>query len=247
MLQPGTERLWRQVHPTYIDGEIVGIGAFRGVEGDRDRVSTSRAEMETAQGAFEFYSSVFNLRSAGTWSVSTETVADSRCRSVYDARVGMCAQPLPARTLKYRLASVVEAGEEGSAPTAGGRRDRERPAITGLPKYGAHVAGYSLSSATRVACASVDQSPSALADDRSHRGNIAQVHHAFGSLRRSARHFQHECRQDKFQHLITIRQREAARILAPFPPRRPAPTLRRYQLTLYAVPTQDGTTLHRPR
>lgn len=95
VLIPGPERLWRQVNAAFIDGTIVGAGAFAGTEDDRLRISTAREEKETPAGAFRFCTTILGMKSAGTWSVSTATVANSRGRSIYDAESECAPSPCP--------------------------------------------------------------------------------------------------------------------------------------------------------
>lgn len=95
VLEPTGERLWRQVHPQFVEDGIVGVGAFVGVEGDRDRVSAARELCQTARGAHEFHTEALGLRSAGTWGVRTLTVAEAGSRSVYDAESECAPAPCP--------------------------------------------------------------------------------------------------------------------------------------------------------
>lgn len=95
LVVPGTEQvLWRQVHPQFVDDDIVGVGAFVGVSDDRQRVSTSLDGVQTSAGAYAFHVAL-GLESAGTWPVTTRTVADGGGRTVYDAEAECHPTPCP--------------------------------------------------------------------------------------------------------------------------------------------------------
>lgn len=100
--------LWRQVHPDYIDEEIVGRGAFRGVSGDRERVSTSLDGLQTAEGAYRFHVERLQLVSAGTWSVTAGTVAQVGGTTVYDAESECAPDPCPPGHANIDLRSLTE-------------------------------------------------------------------------------------------------------------------------------------------
>lgn len=92
------EQLWRQVHPDNVTRQeskdivgseafldVVGPGAFRGSPAAREEVSTSMASVVTAVEAYEHYTGVLALKSAGSYSVTVETVVSAYARVVDDS------------------------------------------------------------------------------------------------------------------------------------------------------------------
>lgn len=78
-LLDGEERLYRQVHPTWIrDGRPSGQ-AFTPTRKDQDQLSTARSSLTTPEGAFRLHTEGRKLKSGGTWGV---TVAECESANV---------------------------------------------------------------------------------------------------------------------------------------------------------------------
>ena len=95
LVRTAQQILWRQVHPRFVDDDVVGVGAFVGVNHDHDRVSTALDGLQTARGAYSFHVEVLGLDSAGTWPVTTATVDRGGARTVYDAESECAPDPCP--------------------------------------------------------------------------------------------------------------------------------------------------------
>lgn len=74
---------WRQVHPNYVDGDLVSMEAFVGTPDATRQVSTAQEAQVTAQEAHEEY--VALNPSAGSWPVAVSDIEDAGCRCVDDS------------------------------------------------------------------------------------------------------------------------------------------------------------------
>jgi hypothetical protein len=84
VLEDKAERLWRQVHPEFVQGHVVLAGAFAGTPRDRSKVSTVRSSVRTAKQAFDHYTTL-SLTSAGSWAITVDEVNVAGCRAIDDA------------------------------------------------------------------------------------------------------------------------------------------------------------------
>src|SRR4051812_26746092 len=84
VIAPSDERLWRQIHPNWLDGDLVSTEAFAGTSASRDRVSTARETVVSAKQAHDEYVRS-GFASSGTWAVLANEVHRANCRSVDDA------------------------------------------------------------------------------------------------------------------------------------------------------------------
>ena len=78
-INDGHELQWRQVHPRFLDGEMVSQEAFVGVPGSTSEVSTARASIQTAEQSHLHYVNTLGLQSAGTWAVSVTEAHEGGC------------------------------------------------------------------------------------------------------------------------------------------------------------------------
>lgn len=84
VLEGDAERLWRQVHPEFVQGDMVLAGAFVGTPTARSKVSTVRSSVRTAKQAFDHHTTL-DLTSAGSWPITVEEVNLVGCRAIDDA------------------------------------------------------------------------------------------------------------------------------------------------------------------
>lgn len=90
------ELQWRQVHPRFVDGDVVSQEAFVGTPGATDEVSSTRSSGVTAAQAYAHFVNVLELSSAGTWAVTVGEVEHGGARCVDDA--GCEGQETPAHS-----------------------------------------------------------------------------------------------------------------------------------------------------
>lgn len=84
LVEAADELQWRQVHPNWVDGDLVSSQAFKGTSRAPDEVSTARAAKVTAADAFHHYTTELHLASAGTWAVTIAEVTSTACRTIED-------------------------------------------------------------------------------------------------------------------------------------------------------------------
>lgn len=98
------EFLWRQVHPIYVDGNgRVTEQAFQPNSSDKRRLSCSRGNGQTPEGAHDFHTQVLGLASAGTWGVLIGEVRQEQVHAVDDSQVQKQDPPTPGHTyVDYR-------------------------------------------------------------------------------------------------------------------------------------------------
>lgn len=85
LVEDGEEKQWRQVHPRFIDGEVVSREAFVGTPGASDQVSTARASITTSEEAYRHHREGLGLESDGTWAVTVAEAGEADCRVVDDS------------------------------------------------------------------------------------------------------------------------------------------------------------------
>lgn len=94
LLSDPAELLWRQVSPSFfIDGDKISSQAFRPGGRDHGKMSTSRASVQSAAGAYDFHTNVRRLNSAGTWAITVEEVNDAGSRAVDDSKATTAPAP----------------------------------------------------------------------------------------------------------------------------------------------------------
>ena len=69
--------LLRQVNPSFVEGEGASSQAFFPFPKDEGKLSLDDGDLTTPEAAFEFYTKVRKLGSAGTWGVSCAEVAST--------------------------------------------------------------------------------------------------------------------------------------------------------------------------
>lgn len=79
------ELQWRQVHPNFVDGDVVAREAFVGTPGATDEVSTTRASAVSGEEAYRYHSEQLGLGSAGSWGIAADEVQAEQCRVVDDS------------------------------------------------------------------------------------------------------------------------------------------------------------------
>jgi hypothetical protein len=75
-LDDGDERLYRQVHPLWIEDGEPSSQAFRTTKKDEGMLSIALGSKTSAEGAFLHYTQVLELASGGTWAVTVGEVLD---------------------------------------------------------------------------------------------------------------------------------------------------------------------------
>jgi hypothetical protein len=84
-LEDRDEDQWRQVHPRFVDGDVVSREAFAGTSSASDEVSTARGAIVSAAAACEYHRHSLGLASAGSWPVSIDQVDRSGARVIDDS------------------------------------------------------------------------------------------------------------------------------------------------------------------
>ncbi|MCP9491403.1 MAG: hypothetical protein MSC31_16245 [Solirubrobacteraceae bacterium MAG38_C4-C5] len=84
VLEDDAERLWRQVHPEFVQGHVVLAGAFVGTPTARSKVSTVRSSVRTAKQAFDHHTTL-GLTSAGSWAITVDEMNVAGCQAIDDA------------------------------------------------------------------------------------------------------------------------------------------------------------------
>jgi hypothetical protein len=85
ILEDLDEDQWRQVHPRFVDGDVVSREAFVGTPGASDEVSTARGAVVSAAAACEHHRQTLGLETAGSWPLSVDQVDRSHSRVVDDS------------------------------------------------------------------------------------------------------------------------------------------------------------------
>lgn len=85
IVEDGDESQWRQIHPRFVDGDVISREAFVGTPGASDEVSTARASVTTSEAAYRHHREELGLESCGTWAVTVTEVGEAGCRVIDDA------------------------------------------------------------------------------------------------------------------------------------------------------------------
>ena len=85
LLEDGDEDQWRQIHPRFLDGDVVSREAFVGTSGASEEVSTTRSSTVTAEEAYRHHSENLKLRTGGSWPVAVDEVGKVGSRVVDDS------------------------------------------------------------------------------------------------------------------------------------------------------------------
>jgi hypothetical protein len=75
------EVLFRQVHPSWVDDGVPSSQAFVPTRKDQGELSIARGSLTTAEAAHKHYTTVRELRSAGSWGVSVGEALDAGLNS----------------------------------------------------------------------------------------------------------------------------------------------------------------------
>jgi hypothetical protein len=89
------EKLWRQIHPTWLDGDIVTKLAFLPGASDDGQLSVSRESKVTAEGAFKEFVEDFGNESIGVLATNVVDAIHSSLRVVDDADSPTAPNPTP--------------------------------------------------------------------------------------------------------------------------------------------------------
>lgn len=84
LLVPTEDVLLRNVHPSFIDGELLSSQAFGPNTGDEGQLSVAQAAIVQSLHAYMDYTVTRGLKSVGVWAVSTLEVDGLGARSVDD-------------------------------------------------------------------------------------------------------------------------------------------------------------------
>lgn len=90
-----SELAWRQIHPRFYQGGIIGEDAFVAREDEDRKLSTSRESKVTAQAAFEHHTNTLGLQSAGVGAVTVDEVSRFGSRVVDDEAIQTADPPTP--------------------------------------------------------------------------------------------------------------------------------------------------------
>lgn len=85
ILDDPLEDQWRQIHPTFLDGDVVAREAFVGTPGATDEVSTARGALVSAASACTYHRHVLKLETAGSWPVTVSAVTEAGARVIDDS------------------------------------------------------------------------------------------------------------------------------------------------------------------
>jgi hypothetical protein len=70
LLTEHSEILYRQVHPSWIDGGVPTSQAFTPSPKDKGELSIARSSLTTAEAAHKHYTTVLGCASAGSWAIT---------------------------------------------------------------------------------------------------------------------------------------------------------------------------------
>jgi len=79
--------LYRQIHPSWLQGDTITSQAFKPTAKDDGKLSTRLASKMSAEDAYIAHTADEGLQSVGTYQVTTEEVAGADLRSVTDSDV----------------------------------------------------------------------------------------------------------------------------------------------------------------
>ena len=85
LIDEGGELQWRQVHPKFVDGDVIAREAFVGTPEATDEVSTTRASVVSGEEAYRHHSDHRGLQTAGSWGIAVHEAQDAQCRVVDDS------------------------------------------------------------------------------------------------------------------------------------------------------------------
>lgn len=80
--------LLRQAHPAFVENDQLTSQAFFPFPKDKNKLSVDDADLTTAEAAFEHYTKVLQLESAGTWGVSCKEVTSTGLQYNSDPLIG---------------------------------------------------------------------------------------------------------------------------------------------------------------
>jgi hypothetical protein len=126
-IESSGELQWRQVHPRFVDVDVVSEQAFVGTSDDRERVSTARASKTTAANAHAYFVTVLGRSSAGTWAVSVAEIAGSLCRAVDDEACHDVETPAHSYIDLRGLSKPERRQARAELATAANARGRQHP------------------------------------------------------------------------------------------------------------------------
>lgn len=89
------EMLWRQIHPSWRDGDKIAKLAFQPGSGDDGQLSVSRASKISARDSHAEYVDDFGNRSSGVLAVTVAEVDDAGLRVVDDSGSVNAPKPCP--------------------------------------------------------------------------------------------------------------------------------------------------------
>jgi hypothetical protein len=89
------ELLWRNVHPSFVDGGQLSSQAFRPTPKDAGRLSTAREDAVSAADHFTEYTVDLGLASGGVWAVSVGEVVAAELTAWFDAESDQAPDPCP--------------------------------------------------------------------------------------------------------------------------------------------------------
>jgi hypothetical protein len=93
VLEDGEEDQWRQVHPNFLDGDVVAREAFVGTPGATDEISTARAAVVSAAEACRHHRQTLKLETTGSWPVSVDAANSAGARVIDDSQCEGIATP----------------------------------------------------------------------------------------------------------------------------------------------------------
>lgn len=96
LLTDPEEQLWRNAHPTFLDGERLSSQVFTPTAQHAWKLSVARSAAVSASDHFVEYTEVMNLDSIGVWAVSVAEVNLEGLTAVYDAESDTAPDPCPA-------------------------------------------------------------------------------------------------------------------------------------------------------
>lgn len=87
VLQDEATVLYRQIHPSWVQGDTITSQAFKPTPKDSGQLSTRQASKLSAEDAYVAHTAEEGLRSVGTYQVTAGEVASVRLRSIDDSGV----------------------------------------------------------------------------------------------------------------------------------------------------------------
>lgn len=115
LLTDPDEQLWRNAHPTFLDGERLSSQVFTPTAQHDWKLSLARSSKVSASDHFVEYTEKLNLDSIGVWSVSVAEVNLEGLTGVYDAESDAAPDPCPAghTSVDFSNASRSQVGKIG--------------------------------------------------------------------------------------------------------------------------------------